>query len=606
MNQPADQFSIQPNQSNMTAKNCQQEDPACLVDFRILPRHLPSSDSLNAANSNLPILTGLEKKEMELPKKKEERPFPSLVANTANINKKNRIPKLSFKQIFRGSPPSGPTEDASSKAPCANNEAKAPSNLQMVGKSPSVDILETPVSCQREPSLPKKKHLSKQLVLLTFYDDKSSEKKKETHTITDQIPLQHSRALTAQRSQQARTSQGSEAPHDNEEFVQGASPPLSKKEEPNDKASKGKACKDVMESLLVTDDTNEGQVLVLQVQDGEAVEAVALGAPKAATPENGTSYVSYTERLFQEEASGSNAAVYSSSGVGRDENARKPENRDDGVTEIKHAEDESVSPNAPLFMSSSGEMANMANIDSDFPESMSTASATAKHADRYAPLLAEKKLVRFSTTQSPGKVLESDSTAESDHHKIDYSGAADCFRQFSQISVDSGQSTDSYDMQLLREEKDSNTAQAVVISDNHLRCNKESTGCSPPVIPVNSEININRPQRLLFEDSSRRSSDSADREWADLKERMRAGILLSKRSKCLAGGRDPSNISASSYVSMDSDYSSIDLESITSFATGTSTLYRKPLDIPVADELKDMANEFSKNPVVLMKWLNPS
>ena len=546
---------------------------------------------------------------MHLSKRKEKQSFPSLVANGARINMKNRIPKLSLKQMFRGaSPPSGATEGASSKAHCVDQKAKAPINFQRVGKSPSLDDADTAASYS---SLPKKKNVSKQLVVLTFFDDKSSENKKEKHTISDQIPLQHSRALTMQRSKRVRTIQRSDAPDDSEEIVQEESlllEEVSKEEEFNDKASKGEACKGVMESLLVTDGTNEGQVLVLQVQYGQAVEAVALGAPNTANPENGT-YVSYTERLFQEDTRGSNVVVYHSSGEGQDENVRKPENRHHGVSNIKYTEGESVSPNAPLFMSSSGEMDNMANINSDFPENMSTASALSNHADRYGSVQAEKVMFRFSTSQSPEKVLESDSTSQSEHHTVDRS-AADFSRQSSQISVDSGQSSDSYDVQsyaqLLREEKDSNTAQAAVVSDSHLRGNKESSGCSPPLVPVSSETDLNRLQRRLFEDASRRSSDSADRDWADLKEKMRTGILLSKRSKCLAVGRDPSNVSAASFVSMESDYSSIDLESITSFATGTSTLYKKPLDIPVTDELKDMANEFSNNPVILMKWLNPS
>ena len=54
-------------------------------------------------------------------------------------------------------------------------------------------------------------------------------------------------------------------------------------------------------------------------------------------------------------------------------------------------------------------------------------------------------------------------------------------------------------------------------------------------------------------------------------------------------------------------YLSFDLESVSSMYSGIShvTSFGKPLDIPVSQEFKDMADEFSRNPAVLMKWLNP-
>jgi hypothetical protein len=86
--------------------------------------------------------------------------------------------------------------------------------------------------------------------------------------------------------------------------------------------------------------------------------------------------------------------------------------------------------------------------------------------------------------------------------------------------------------------------------------------------------------------------------------------IESDLSHFLSRGR--SNISATTYASEEDEYRdlyrSFDLESARSTSSSwTSHLssFGKPLNIPVSQEFRDMADEFTKNPTVLMKWLNP-
>ena len=588
--------------SRRVSKEKQQSTSTPQIVFRLIPKDqsgaVVTNDIMHPDNS----LT--EKTEMET---KQSGPFPSLVSNTARVNVKNRLPMLSFKQMFRGpSKASTGFENNDNEEHYEDVCAEKVTTRTLPSEFPSEDKPSSNLdaaSFQREPSLPKKDKVSYNLVY-TLYDEKSydmpKETKKHVKNITDQIPLQHSRALTMKRAKRISSCQHvvhRPDPDESEESVQAEKYPLEiKKREPRDDSNK--ACKVVMESVLVDTDKNEGKVLVLQVQDGEAVEAVSLGAPKNTTPESGNAYISYTERLFQEDTSGSDFAAYHQSSHDHDEKAKGSEGsegKQDNTNENEQLlENKAVSLHPPLFMSSGGEMAN---LDADFPENMSTASSVFEARERYAPFLTEKKLVRFSTAQSEERKLDPYSTVQSIERRIDHSTT----ESFSQLSVGSDQSSSCYTGPNFEggndgtssETTQDNTAQAAVTREDHINGKKESSGCSAPVTSTNSKMNP-------------RHDKSTDREWSDLREMMHAETRLTKRSPGLDVGRDQSNVTSASFVTIDSGYSSVDLESITSIATGASTVYNKPLNIPVTDELKDMANELSRNPIILMKWLNPS
>jgi len=400
--------------------------------------------------------------------------------------------------------------------------------------------------------------------------------------------------------------------------------------------------------------TNDGeQVLVLQIPNDEAVEAVSLGRGRSPSPgaNDKDHYMTYTERLFQEVpaavGSNNNLVVYyhpeskssssSSSGSSRDSSQKEEEDDESTIyaRRIHETGDKKSSSKdkttSPLFFNNDGETAN---VDTAFPDTTSVASSIVETGDRYEPLHIQNKLVRFmdstnpktktSNRRSDNRLTKPPTATWQKNNKIQGKrSTTNVFDQLSEASDEESSSKYAPKRSTLHtincsSDEDEESYETTLDEERSLEYTpaKERSGCSIPEpaatrvrTPLN-EHNLRLEPRFALKDSTRNSkknnTPSTDREWDDMQRQIQDGL---QRVDASSIDRQASQFSStSSVVSGDdsSGYSTVDLESFPSFGTGISSAYRKPLNIPLTEEMKDMVKELKGNPGVFVKWLSPS